>query len=79
MKTYRNPKPKPEDKNKKGDGKVYAGGTPGFDMRGKRKSEKLKKAIKKFPGDQFAPKFTKPSKSRRRFLDELNEMNKRSR
>ena len=28
------------------------------------------------PGDQYAPKPTKPTKSRRKFLNELNRMNK---
>ena len=31
---------------------------------------------KGMPGDQYAPKPTKPTKSRRRFLDDLNKMNK---
>jgi hypothetical protein len=30
-------------------------------------------------GNKFAPDFKKPTGNRRRFLDELNEMNKKSR
>lgn len=31
---------------------------------------------KGMPGDQYAPAFTKPGKSRRKFLNQLNKMNK---
>jgi hypothetical protein len=31
---------------------------------------------KGMPGDQYAPKPTKPTKGRRKFLDDLNKMNK---
>lgn len=31
---------------------------------------------KGLPGDQYAPKPTKPTKGRRKFLNQLNKMNK---
>ena len=31
---------------------------------------------KGMPGDQYAPKPTKPTKGRRKFLNDLNKMNK---
>jgi hypothetical protein len=31
---------------------------------------------KGMPGDQYAPKPTKPTKGRRKFLNQLNKMNK---
>lgn len=68
------PKPKPNVITNPGGGKkkkrVIVGG-------GKKIGPAKKKDL--YPGDQYAPKPTKPTPNRRRFLDELNEMNKRSR
>lgn len=42
----------------------------------KSKGASSKPKGKGMPGDQYAPKPTKPTKSRRKFLNELNRMNK---
>lgn len=42
----------------------------------KKKNQKRGKGL---PGDQYVPIPAKPTPSRRRFLEELNKMNKRSR
>ncbi len=45
-------------------------------VRGPKGASKKPKG-KGMPGDQYVPIPAKPTKSRRRFLEELNEMNKR--
>ena len=75
MKKYRNPKPMPSPTPDKSDTVKIP--TP----QGKKRKPAPGIGVKRrdVSDEQLVPRRVKPTPSRRRFLDELNEMNKRSR
>lgn len=82
MKTYRKPDiPKPEPGKKKSYGRVYAGG-PGWRelnprLKPKPDKPKPKKSKKGYYSDEeFKPINKKPGKTRRKFLEKMDKMNR---
>jgi len=75
VKKYRNPKPMPSPTPDKSDTVKIP--TP----QGKKRKPAPGIGVKRrdVSDEQLVPRRVKPTPSRRRFLDELNEMNKRSR
>lgn len=75
MKKYRNPKPMPSPTPDKSDTVKIP--TP----QGKKRKPAPGIGVKRrdVSGEQLVPRRVKPTPNRRRFLDELNEMNKKSR
>ena len=75
MKKYRNPKPMPSPTPDKSDTVKIP--TP----QGKRRKPAPGLGVKRrdVSDEQLVPRRVKPTPSRRRFLDQLNEMNKKSR